>query len=190
MHDLRGSFLNATGVRLELMSPQWKEIRRRIAEALLLGVRAALASVAAVAIAQSLNLTYPMYAVVAAVIVTDVSSRRTQDSGVQRLLGTALGALCGPIFVLWFGDSLAVVGSAIAALIFVCYVVGYTEAAKLAGYVAGLVVLDHSQAPWSYARDRFVETSLGIVLAIVVSLLIPERRLGSVKQKDEDGMEL
>ncbi len=159
-------------------------MRRRAAEALLLGVRAALASCAAVAIAQSLNLTFPLYAVVAAVIVTDVSSEKTQQSGVQRLLGTALGAISGPLFVLQLGDSLAVVGAAIATLIFVCYVVGYTEAAKLAGYVAGLVVLDHSQAPWTYARDRFVETSLGIVLAIVVSLLLPERPFQRAKEDD------
>ncbi len=166
------------------MSPQFLEIRRRAGEALLLGVRAALASCAAVAIAQSLNLTYPLYAVVAAVIVTDVSSDKTQKSGVQRLLGTALGSLAGPLFVLGLGDSLLVVGAAIATLIFVCYVVGYTEAAKLAGYVAGLVVLDYSNAPWIYARDRFVETSLGIVLAIVVSLLIPERKTSSEAAKE------
>ena len=77
------------------MSPELLEIRRRAGEALLLGVRAALASCAAVAIAQSLHLTYPLYAVVAAVIVTDVSSDKTQKSGVQRLLGTAVGALAG-----------------------------------------------------------------------------------------------
>lgn len=157
------------------MSPRLLEIRRRIYEALLLALRAALASCAAVAIAQSLNLTYPLYAVVAAVIVTDVSSEKTQQSGIQRLLGTALGAGIGPLLALGFGHSLVVVGVAIAALIFFCYVVGYTEAAKLAGYVAGLIVLDHSDAPWAYARDRFVETSLGIVLAIVMALLIPER---------------
>ena len=172
------------------MSPQLRELRRRVAEAGLLGVRAALASCAAVAIAQSLHLTYPLYAVVAAVIVTDVSSEKTQQSGVQRLLGTALGSLAGPLFVLGFGHSLPVVGAAIAALIFVCYVVGYTEASKLAGYVAGLVVLDHSNAPWDYARDRFVETSLGIVLAIVVSLLIPERRIVARKNTDPNGMGL
>ena len=151
-------------------------IRQRAGEAILLGVRAALASVIAVGIAQSMKLTYPLYAVVAAVIVTDVSSQKTQESGVQRLLGTALGAAAGPLFVLALGDSLPGVGAAIMTLIFVCYLTGYGEAAKLAGYVAGLVVLDHSDAPWTYARDRFVETSLGIVLAIVMSLLIPERR--------------
>ncbi|BCM89629.1 hypothetical protein IAD21_01476 [Abditibacteriota bacterium] len=167
------------------MSPQLLKIRRRVAEASLLGIRAALASCAAVAIAQSLNLTYPLYAVVAAVIVTDVSSEKTQQSGVQRLLGTAVGSVSGPLLVLGFGHSLVVVGVAIALLIFLCYVVGYIEAAKLAGYVAGLVVLDHSDAPWAYARDRFVETSLGIVLAIVVSLLIPERPLQNERDDNE-----
>lgn len=159
------------------MSPRTTALRKRAREAALLGTRAAVASVVAVAIAQSLKLTFPLYAVVAAVIVTDVSSEQTQKSGVQRLLGTALGALAGPLFVRAFGDSIYAMGAAIVTMIFACYVVGYTEAAKLAGYVAGLVVLDHADAPWTYARDRFVETSLGIVLAIVMSLLIPERGL-------------
>ena len=166
---------SANQINLGGMSPHLIQIRRRAQDAILLGARAALASVAAVAIAQSLKLTFPLYAVVAAVIVTDVSSERTQKSGVQRLLGTALGALAGPLFVRAFGDSIWAMGLAIVSMIFGCYVVGYIEAAKLSGYVAGLVVLDHANAPWTYARDRFVETSLGIVLAIVISLLIPER---------------
>jgi hypothetical protein len=38
-------------------------VRQRAGEAILLGVRAALASVIAVGIAQSMKLTYPLYAV-------------------------------------------------------------------------------------------------------------------------------
>ena len=172
------------------MSPRFVAIRRRAEDAVLLGTRAALASVISVAIAQSLKLTFPLYAVVAAVIVTDVSSERTQRSGVQRLLGTALGALAGPLFVRAFGDSIWAMGAAIVSMIFVCYVVGYIEAAKLSGYVAGLVVLDHADAPWTYARDRFVETSLGIVLAIVMSLLIPERPARLTRDETESDVEL
>ena len=44
-------------------------------------------------------------------------------------------------------------------------------AAKIAGYVCGIVVLSYTAEPWSYAFYRVVETFLGIAMAVVVSLV-------------------
>ena len=43
------------------------------------------------------------------------------------------------------------------------------DAAKMAGYICGLVLLEHSDAPWLYALLRFVETILGVLVAWGIS---------------------
>jgi F0F1-type ATP synthase assembly protein I len=48
---------------------------------------------------------------------------------------------------------------------------GLKEAAKLVGYVCGIVLLDHNAHPWSYAWYRFVETVIGIAAAVTVSVI-------------------
>jgi uncharacterized membrane protein YgaE (UPF0421/DUF939 family) len=43
------------------------------------------------------------------------------------------------------------------------------DAAKVAGFICGIVVLENSTAPWVSAFGRFVETTLGVVVALLVS---------------------
>ena len=51
------------------------------------------------------------------------------------------------------------------------YVARVPAAAKLAGYVCGIVILAHGAHPWSYALYRVVETFLGIAMAVLVSVV-------------------
>jgi hypothetical protein len=43
------------------------------------------------------------------------------------------------------------------------------DGAKVAGYICGIVLLDHSAEPWFYAFHRFIETGLGVVVAWAVT---------------------
>ncbi|HEY2865301.1 MAG TPA: hypothetical protein VGK37_16900 [Casimicrobiaceae bacterium] len=44
-------------------------------------------------------------------------------------------------------------------------------AAKVTGYVCGIVVLGHGDDPWSYSAYRLIETILGVGVAILVSVV-------------------
>ena len=134
-------------------------------------LRAAVSAGLAVAIAQFLELQYPLYALIAAVIVMDLSPSKTRQLALQRLAGTLLGATVGAaLSYLLAPGPLAIVVSILAAML-LSYVVQLQAAAKLAGYVCGIVVLAHGAHPWSYALYRVIETLLGIAMAVLVSLV-------------------
>lgn len=139
--------------------------------ALQLSVRAAVSAGLAVGIAQFLELQYPIYALIAAVIVIDLSPVKTRQLALQRLIGTLLGATVGAAlsYVLPEGP-LAIMISILAAML-LTYVARVPAAAKLAGYVCGIVILSHGANPWSYALYRVVETFLGLAMAVLVSLV-------------------
>jgi uncharacterized membrane protein YccC len=55
------------------------------------------------------------------------------------------------------------------------------EGARVAGYISGIVLLDHSTAPWSYALYRFLETALGVLIAWAISF-VPKLIVSETKQ--------
>ena len=51
----------------------------------------------------------------------------------------------------------------------ICQVLQARDGAKVAGYICGIIVFDHSAEPWQYAFFRFIETSLGVAVAWLIS---------------------
>src|SRR5678815_1009005 len=125
-----------------------------------LSVRAALAAGLALAIAQFLHLQHPIYALIAAVIVTDLSPSQTRQLGVRRLVGTVLGAGVGAVLSQLSSPTPWAIGFGILAGMLLSRFFHLQSGAKIAGYVCGVVMLDHGDPPWSYALYRLIETCL------------------------------
>ena len=142
-----------------------------VVPALQLSTRAALAAALAVALAQWIGLAYPLYAMIAAVIVTDLDPVQTRSLALTRIAGTALGVVLGASMSLFLPHGPIAIGVGIFVAMFVSHLLGRKDAARLAGYGCALVVLGYSGEPWTYALFRFVETLLGIVVALAVSAL-------------------
>ena len=139
--------------------------------ALQLSLRAAVSAGLAVAMAQFLELPYPIYALIAAVIVLDLSPSTTQQLALQRLAGTLLGATVGAVLSYALPPGPVAIGVCILVAMLLSYMVHLSAAAKLAGYVCGIVVLSHGAHAWSYAVYRVIETFVGIAMAVLVSLV-------------------
>jgi uncharacterized membrane protein YgaE (UPF0421/DUF939 family) len=136
-----------------------------------LAVRGALAAGLSVGLARALHLQSPLHALISSVLVTDLDPRRTPRLGIPRLAGTVLGATLGAVLSPYLGSGALAIGVGAFAAMFLCHLFRLDEAARVGGYVCGIVLLNYGSAPWAYAADRVVETSLGIVVAIVVSFV-------------------
>jgi uncharacterized membrane protein YgaE (UPF0421/DUF939 family) len=138
-------------------------------------IRAAVAAGLAVALAQLLGLQFPIYALIAAILVTDLVPARTRQLALPRLAGTILGATLGAAFTvvlsLWPHAGPLMIGAGVMAAVFLSHVLGMKDAAKVAGFVCGIVLLNHPDGPWRYALYRLIETILGIAMAVMVSLV-------------------
>jgi uncharacterized membrane protein YgaE (UPF0421/DUF939 family) len=142
-----------------------------IIASLQLAARAASSGGFALALAQLLRLQYPIYALIGAVIVIDLSAARTRELALQRIAGTILGAAVGVAFSVSLVSNPATIGLGIFVAMCLCYPLRLHGAEKLTGYVCGIVMLDHAGAPLVYAGHRVLETLLGVGVAILVSLV-------------------
>jgi uncharacterized membrane protein YgaE (UPF0421/DUF939 family) len=122
-----------------------------------------------VGIAQLLNFDGPIYALIAAVICTELSPSQTRALGLQRLFATVVGAVCGGTVSSMLPSSPWAIGLAILVAALICEALRMPDGAKVAGYVSGIVVLAHGAAPWPHASVRLIETALGIGGAILIS---------------------
>jgi uncharacterized membrane protein YgaE (UPF0421/DUF939 family) len=154
-----------------LQTPKPPEpLAQRLEHGLQIGLRASLASLLAALAAFRLGMDYPIYAVIAAIVVTDSSPEVTRRLGLTRLAGTLVGAFWGGLIGTFLGNSPWVMAAGVLLAILFCNLIGMSQAQRITGYITGIVILFHGDSPWAYAKDRFVETALGLLFAILVGL--------------------
>ena len=136
-----------------------------------LSIRAAVAAGVSLALAQSLELEFPIYSFLAAIIVTDLSPAQTRRLGWRRLVATIVGATCGAALSMVLPPSPWVIGSAVLMSMLACNLIRMQEGAKVGGYICAIVLLTHHEHPWSYACFRLVETLVGVGVAWLISLV-------------------
>jgi uncharacterized membrane protein YgaE (UPF0421/DUF939 family) len=137
-------------------------------------VKTGIAAVLSVLLADRLGLSYPYWAAISAIVVLGWDSTLTIASCRDRIIGTAIGALLGwGTFYVWHGHY-ALYGISIALCIFVCNGLQFEKAGRLAGATLSLIVLvQPDSSPGHVALARFLETGIGIAMALGMSLLPP-----------------
>ena len=135
-----------------------------------LATRSAVSATLAFSIAQALKLDYPIFALAAAAIATDLTPARSRELGFRRLVATAIGGLSGAVAASLGLVGIWAVGPSILIAMLICQGVGAYEGARMAGYICGIIVLlDSGESPWHYAFFRTAETALGVLLAWSIS---------------------
>ena len=144
--------------------------RENLVPALQLSLRAAVAAGLALIAAQLLRLQYPLYAMISAIVVTDLVAAETRKLALPRLAGTLLGSVLGAVISMFFPPGVGITVFGIFVAMFASHLC-LESAAKVAGFVCGIVLLEHTDSPWSYALFRMIETALGIGAAMCVSVI-------------------
>jgi uncharacterized membrane protein YgaE (UPF0421/DUF939 family) len=131
-----------------------------------------LAAAAAFYLARFLGLPESYWAAISAIIVMYSDLSRTVKASGQRLIGTAIGVSIGGVFAALFGDHLWAFGVAVTITLLVCGLLGFADAARLAGVAVAIVMLaSRGGRPWTAALHRFLEVSFGIVIAVLFSAI-------------------
>lgn len=118
---------------------------------------------------------------IAAVIVTDLSPPETRKLAWRRIAGTILGSLLGAVLAAALPHGALTIGLGIFLAMLLSHVVRLPQAARVAGYVCAIVLLEHTAEPWLYALWRFAETVLGIGVALLISLVPKLMRTDELK---------
>lgn len=142
---------------------------RLVVNGLQLALRASVAAGVAVALAQLLGLQHPLYAFLAAVLVTDLAPSQSRKLALHRLVATAVGAVCGAVLTPLLPAGPIAIGVGILVAMLACQLAQVRDAAKVAGFICGILVLENSTSPWLSGFSRFLETTLGVVVALGVS---------------------
>jgi uncharacterized membrane protein YgaE (UPF0421/DUF939 family) len=140
-------------------------------EALINSARTAVAAVASMLLARSLKLPEFYWAPISTIVIL-LSTINPMTLAWQRFAGTALGAALGALIATWFHPTWVVYGAGIFVCGMLCAVLRVSSAYRFATITLTIVLLiAHQRAPWIVATHRFVEVSLGIAVALVVTMV-------------------
>jgi uncharacterized membrane protein YgaE (UPF0421/DUF939 family) len=133
-------------------------------EALFHSLRTAIAAVVSTLLARSVKLPEFYWAPISTIVIL-LSVTDPLALAWQRFVGTALGAVLGALIATYFGAGILVCGLLSAVL-------RLGSAYRFAAITLTIVLLiTHGRPPWIVASHRFVEVSLGIAVALVVTMV-------------------
>jgi len=136
-------------------------------------VRAAVASVVSMLLARLLKLPEFYWAPISTIVIL-LSTVPPLTLAWQRFAGTALGATLGALIATYLPINWIAYGAGIFAGGILCALLRIETAYRFAAITLTIVLLiAHSRPPWIVATHRFVEVSLGIAVALLMTLVWP-----------------
>jgi uncharacterized membrane protein YccC len=161
-----------------------------------LGVRVTVAAMGALAAALAFGLKLPLWAVMTAIIVTQMSVGRSLKATRDYLLGTVGGAIYGGAVAILIphsgeGALLAVLVLAVAPLAFVAAINPSLNVATVTSIIVLLLPVSSHGTPLDSAIDRVLEVAVGAITGLLVSFLVfPSRAHSQIRMSAPRMLEL
>ncbi|CAH2214470.1 FUSC family protein [Tepidibacter aestuarii] len=136
-------------------------------------IKTAIAVSLSVAISRFLNMEYPFYAAIAAIISMQTTVGESFKVGRNRMLGTIVGATLGVIFYIISPENIISIGIGIAIVIYICNLLGWNKSISIAGIVFCVIMTNlDGRDPIFYGLNRIFDTFIGIIIAVLVNYFI------------------
>jgi len=138
---------------------------------LLHSARTTVATVASLLLARGLLRMPDFYWAPISTIVILLSTINPLTLAWQRFAGTAVGAALGALLATFFTSNWIIYGLGIFVCGILCGILRLGSAYRFAAITLTIVFLiAHAAPPWTVALHRFIEVSLGIAVALVVTV--------------------
>jgi uncharacterized membrane protein YccC len=150
-------------------------------------IRTAIAAMISLAAARLFRLPEAYWAAIAILVVMQSTLDATLLISLERIAATAIGALTGALLATWFTQNLFIFAAAIFVLgLFCCAFRMEKSAYRYASVTLAIIVLiPRSSAAWVTALHRFFEVSMGIVVALALAAVWPERQPESTARDND-----
>ena len=141
-------------------------------------LRTAIAATMSVLIAQLVQMPEAYWAAIATLVVMQSTLGATLTLSIERIVATAVGASAGAIEANYFRANLVAFAVAIflLGLLSIAFRLEKTAYRYASITLTIIVLIPRSAAPWTIALHRFLEVSVGIIVALAVVALWPEHR--------------
>jgi uncharacterized membrane protein YgaE (UPF0421/DUF939 family) len=138
--------------------------------------RTAVATVVSLLIARLLKLNEFYWAPISTIVIL-LSTINPLHGSWQRFIGTAVGAVLGALTATFFRVNWIVYFVGIFLCGILCAILRIKESYRIAAITLSIILLiTHGSAPWMVALHRFIEVSIGIAVALLVTTVwkVPE----------------
>jgi uncharacterized membrane protein YgaE (UPF0421/DUF939 family) len=133
-----------------------------------------------------LGLEHTYWAAISAIVVMGSGASVTFASCLDRILGSAVGALFGWATGYAWHAHVLVYGLSVAVCVLICSALRFHKAGHLAAVALTVVVLANpDSSPGHAALGRFCEVGLGVVVALAVTLMVspPETMKTAIRRR-------
>jgi uncharacterized membrane protein YccC len=150
-------------------------------------IRTAVAATVSVIIARLVQMPEAYWAAIATLVVMQSTLGATLTLSLQRIVAAAVGASVGALEANFFGANLAAFAVAIVliGLLSIAFRLEKTAYRYASITLTIIVLIPRAGAPWTIALHRFLEVSVGIIVALAIVAVWPEHRRLSVSSTAE-----
>lgn len=137
-------------------------------------IKTALAVAVSIFLSQLLNLEYPYFVAMTAIISMDRTARLSIDMGRNRVIGTLIGAIIGILFATINQGNPLLAGIGILAIILISNKLNLPGSITVGSFVfvAILVHISSDVSPFFYGLHRTLDSLFGALIAFVVNISV------------------
>jgi uncharacterized membrane protein YccC len=150
-------------------------------------VRTAIAATVSVIIARFVRMPEAYWAAIATLVVMQSTLGATLTLSVERIVATAVGASVGAVEANFFASNLVafVLAIVLIGMLSKAFRLEKTAYRYASVTLAIIVLIPRTNPAWIVALHRFIEVSVGILVALAVVAIWPEHQPGLAKSGDE-----